>query len=116
MPNSESTVLLSRSITFGAQTISIVTLRPPTLKELDDIGVPAERTSFEGGCFWYEHIYWDRLGELIQRCIVSPADATAWLGQVSAADTYRLISAIGHLLVATENAAARVTRGIEINP
>lgn len=113
MPNDRN-ITLDHPITFGDQTISVITLRAPTLKELTDIGVIAEQRNFEVG--WYKHVNWDRLGELIQQCVIAPSDAPARIGQVSAADTYKLIDAIGRLRTATHTAAANVVRGIDINP
>ena len=91
----EINVALERPIAFGDQMIARVTLRPPTLEELNDIGVVVERMSFCGG--WWENIRWDRLSDLIKACVVAPADAPAWIGQAGVADTYKLAEAMSRL-------------------
>lgn len=87
----EITVDLEKPIALADRTIVAVTLRSPTVEELNEIGVLAERRNFEGG--WWQHIHWDRLGELVAKCVVADDDA-AWLGEVGFRDTYKFILTI----------------------
>ncbi len=111
---SEITIKLEKPIALRDRSITAIALRPPTFKELREIGALAERVNFEGG--WAEHVHWDRVGELISSCITEPAGVSDWIGDVGLSDAFRLIAIITRFWTATLIAAASLRCIPGINP
>jgi hypothetical protein len=100
-------IQLRRPLKSGEQIIGAIRLRAPTLKDINELGDLAEHIVLAGGTY-FDHVHWDRVSELIQRCVTAPANAPAWIGGVGIDDTYQLIRAIGRFWRASKNAAANM--------
>lgn len=93
MTAAEITLALIEPVTTaGGEVIKQITLRAPTLSEIEEIGTPV--TLRAAGDIRWEQISYPALNAYIRRCIGAPGDVEAWLDDLCCADTLRLIEAM----------------------
>lgn len=101
---SEVMIQLHKPVTApGGEVIKQITLRSPTLRDVEDLGAPAvERGE---GAARQLFLNYPVMGAYIRRCVVAPAGAESWLNDVGLADSFRLINEMLRMAKAVHAAA-----------
>lgn len=95
--------LIEPLTTAGGEVIKQITLRSPTLREIEEIG--ALVTLRSAGDIQWRQINYPALSMYLRRCIGVPGDVEAWLDDLCCADTLRLIEAMLRLARSVHTAA-----------
>lgn len=97
-------IKLTSPIVIDGKTVSTITLRAPTLQELQELGEPVQIVQHSSGVDFI-HRHFPVIDAYARRLIVAPPNAAEWIDGLSFSDGYQVIDAVEALFLKSDNAA-----------